>query len=368
MKENIGLWKMNQKRWRQLRVPVVAYFELTPRCTLDCKMCYVHLTPAQMGDRKELTTAEWLSITDEAFQAGMIGAVLTGGECMLHPGFWDIYDHLLDRGTILSVNTNAVALTDEDLARFRKRAPAAVRVTLYGASEDGYERLTGRRVFGQVMENLEKLQKTVRLKLALTLTRFNKDEFLDMARLAMKLKIPFNYCFDLEEPDEETNRHCSEFDLSQEELRQIILEVRALSGVPLFQNEPVTKLPPRLPDDPACKGTICGAGRSSYTIRWDGKMVPCFSLRDGVYIQQVGFQAAWEEIKRRTDVLLRPVECETCKLLPACKGCLLVRADPNHPGHCNPKICQETITRYNLGITTLEKTRDPLPVEDGELC
>ena len=142
-----ALYARNKQRWRQLRVPVSPYFELTPRCTLDCKMCYIHLTPEQMGDRKELSTEQWMRITDEAVEAGMLYVVLTGGECMLHPGFWEIYDHLLDKGVVVTVNTNAYTLTDADIERFRCRPPAGFRVTLYGASEEGYERCTGRRAF-----------------------------------------------------------------------------------------------------------------------------------------------------------------------------------------------------------------------------
>ena len=46
------------QRWLNRRLPVTGLFELTPRCTLDCKMCYVHMTPEQMGERRELSTEQ----------------------------------------------------------------------------------------------------------------------------------------------------------------------------------------------------------------------------------------------------------------------------------------------------------------------
>lgn len=30
-------------------IPITGLFEFTPRCTLDCEMCYVHLSPSQMS-------------------------------------------------------------------------------------------------------------------------------------------------------------------------------------------------------------------------------------------------------------------------------------------------------------------------------
>ncbi len=78
---------------RSKHVPLHGSFELTPRCTLNCGMCYVHLQPSQMA-RKELTAGQWISLIDQAADEGMMQAALTGGECMLHPGFRDIVHHL----------------------------------------------------------------------------------------------------------------------------------------------------------------------------------------------------------------------------------------------------------------------------------
>ena len=69
--QNNLLSERNKKIWRKNQIPVSPYFELTPRCTLDCKMCYVHLTREQMGDRRELTAEQWNQIADEAVKAGI---------------------------------------------------------------------------------------------------------------------------------------------------------------------------------------------------------------------------------------------------------------------------------------------------------
>ncbi len=349
-----ALSERNNARWRKLRVPVAPYFELTPRCTLDCKMCYVHLTPEQMGDRRELTTEQWLRLSDEAFEAGMLYVVLTGGECMLHPGFWTIYEHLLELGVIVSVNTNAFTLTDEDIERFRLRPPAGFRITLYGASEEGYERCTGHRAFQRVVDNIVKLRNSgFHMGLAITLSRYNAEEFTQIAKLAQDLKIKYTYGLELSEANPDTNRCKEDYALSEEEMLRITLALHLQENRPLNIHEPITELPAQMPDDISCKGMRCGSGTTSYVIHWDGRMSPCFDFHGEVNVLDVGFQAAWEETKRLSREWIQPVECLNCKLRSVCAVCVLKRQNPNDPGHCDPKRCQYTIDRYNMGLTSL---------------
>ena len=359
----------NKQIWRSMQIPISPFYELTPRCTLDCKMCYVHLTPEQMGNRREMTAEQWNRITDEAVEAGMLYTVLTGGECMLHPNFWEIYDHLLDRGVIVTINTNAYTLTDADIERFRRRPPAGFRITLYGASEEGYERCTGRRAFARVVENITKLRDAGFLTvIAITLSRYNVDEFVEMVRIARDLKLRVNYVMELSEPNEDTGRHMDDFNLTQDEIIAKTKELYAAENRTIFENEPIRELPAILPDDPNCKGMRCGSGTTSF--RWDGRMSPCFDYRNDIRVQDVGFRAAWEETKRLARAYPQPVECDTCKLLPICHDCVLCRQDPKNPGHADQRRCRMTIERYNAGLSTLHNAQadDPDLVEGREEC
>ena len=54
-------------------MPVSGTFELTPRCNLSCKMCYIHMTGEEQASRgRELTTEEWLSVGRQAGDAGAV--------------------------------------------------------------------------------------------------------------------------------------------------------------------------------------------------------------------------------------------------------------------------------------------------------
>ena len=51
-----------------LGIPVSGVFELTPRCNLRCKMCYVRLTPEQMTPLgQERTAQQWVELGRQAF-------------------------------------------------------------------------------------------------------------------------------------------------------------------------------------------------------------------------------------------------------------------------------------------------------------
>ena len=355
-------------QWKKQRIPYDIFYELTPRCTFDCKMCYVHLTREQMGDRKELSTEEWLRIVDRSVKEGMLYCVLTGGECMLHEGFWQIYERILSYGVVLAVNTNAYALTDEDIARFAANPPGGIRITLYGASEEAYERLTGRRAFGRVVENIKKLKAAgLTPKLAATLTPWNMSDFPAMMVLARELGLRLGYTFHLTAANKDTGRQFEDYRGTPEEIaRWELAGWKAVGRVP-YQNEPITELPARMADDPNSVRLTCEAGRGSYTVHWDGRFSPCLNIPTELRLQDMSYEEAWEAAGKMVEKFPIPVECQSCRLRPVCANCALTRQNQNDPKHCDPYRCAVTVARWNAGLITLHpKHTDEVPTEDDD--
>ena len=370
MEENWGSYfRSKSMHWRQMGVPVSGTFELTPRCNFDCKMCYVHLTPEQMGDRRELSTEQWIRIIDEAIEHGMLFALLTGGECMLHPGFRRIYTHLKDYGILITVNTNGLLLTDENIAFFRENPPSKLRLTLYGASEDTYERTTGRRVYGRVIRNIDKLNAAgIRPVVAMSVSKYCYDDVIPMIRIIRGYGLKYTMDMNMIDGDEGTGHRAEDYALSPEQIARKYAEIRQLSGQPLYENEPVTEIPPLMPDNPESRGMHCGAGRTTYVVRWDGTMVPCFMMDEvGVNAAELGFAAAWAHTARVTKEYPMPVECFSCRFNAVCPSCIMLRQDKKNPGHRNPRACLETIAKYNAGVIAL-KDEAPSDAEPSEDC
>lgn len=59
---------------KQNAVPLNASFELTPRCNMNCGMCYVHLKTDEIKKHgRELEAAEWIELGRHSGEAGFPG-------------------------------------------------------------------------------------------------------------------------------------------------------------------------------------------------------------------------------------------------------------------------------------------------------
>jgi MoaA/NifB/PqqE/SkfB family radical SAM enzyme len=92
-----GLWDMMKERKAVLSFDI----EVTARCNLDCRHCYINLPAGDRAARaKELTAAEIDRIGGEAAGLGAVWCLVTGGEPLLRKDFFDIYLGLRRKGLL----------------------------------------------------------------------------------------------------------------------------------------------------------------------------------------------------------------------------------------------------------------------------
>ena len=165
------------------RTPICATFELTPRCNLDCKMCYVHNQDSNGLREKELSTETWKRIFDEAYDSGMLFATLTGGECLLRADFKELYLHLWNKRVYMTVFTNGVLLNEEYVKFFKRYKPRKIQISLYGSDEAGYMRVTGHRGFEKTVTAIRRLQEEgIHVEVAITLSSYMKEDYISILR------------------------------------------------------------------------------------------------------------------------------------------------------------------------------------------
>ena len=126
-------------RARRARQPLSCLFEITPRCNLRCKFCYVALDPYQ---GPYLTTEQTCRVLDTIERAGVLWLTLTGGEIFSRRDFREIYEHALDCGFLVTLYTNATMVSDATAALLAERPPFSVEVSIYGADAERYESTT----------------------------------------------------------------------------------------------------------------------------------------------------------------------------------------------------------------------------------
>ena len=125
-------------------IPLSGTFELTPCCNMACKMCYVRKTRAEQEAIGRLRTKEeWLELGQKAKEAGMLYLLITGGEPFLYPEIREVLSGLQKMGLVISINTNGTMIDEEIVDWLKECAPSRFNITLYGASDETYEKLCG---------------------------------------------------------------------------------------------------------------------------------------------------------------------------------------------------------------------------------
>ena len=341
------------RKARERGFPMRGTFELTPLCNLDCKMCYVHMTSEQLATRRQsvLSTESWKRIMSQAIDAGMIDALLTGGEAMLHPGFDELYLHLVEHGIELNVKTNGLLLTEERVAFLKQYKPFAVHVSLYGSNDEGYERVTGHKVFSRVLNGIKRaLDAGLPLQLAITPSKYMRGDIEATVELAESLGCPYLLNADLVSPRGETERADKRHDLTLDEYIEIYKQLAERKGhhyLPACAKD----MPAIRTGEAPVRGLLCGAGRDGFAVNWRGQMQPCLMMTEfALDLEEASFEDCWRQINRFTTTYPRPQECEGCSFQGVCTPCVVLHAAGAPQGHANLEMCRKMKRLFLAGI------------------
>ncbi len=123
-----------------LRHPEAVTFELTYGCNLRCVHCY---NPTHRALPHELTTHEVRDILEQVAELGVLSLTFSGGEPFTRPDFLDILRYARRLGFILHILTNATRVTPRATEVLEEVGVDQIMVSMYGATESTYERMTG---------------------------------------------------------------------------------------------------------------------------------------------------------------------------------------------------------------------------------
>lgn len=316
--------------------PCAASFELTPRCNFNCKMCYIHLSLEEQQRRgRELSAQEWISLGEQACSAGMVFLLLTGGEPTIRPDFPEIYLALKKMGLMISVNTNGVLIRGELLELFRQEPPYRMNISLYGMSNETYERVCGVPAYDSVMENIRALRNTgIDVKLNMSVTAANSEDLRAVFEQAKQLGVHTQAASYMFPPVRTTGEFGAGFRMPPEDAAKCEVAYDLLR----MGNEHFCAHAKRLiagqsaPDDGSddCAGTPggkmrCRAGNSSFWITWDGQMLPCGMMpQPSANVLELGVQNAWREIHDQAAKIRLPKQCDTCQYSNGCHVCAAI--------------------------------------------
>lgn len=323
----------------RMGIPLNGTFELSPVCNFSCRMCYVRKSQKEVmrSPRGPLTLDDWLHIAREARKAGMLELLLTGGEPLLWPDFWTLYDELVDMGFLVSINTNGSLIDDQAIEHFRSRPPPRINITLYGASDETYKRLCGiSGVFSKVDAAICGLiDAGIAVKLNCSLTPENADDIdwiVDYAKAHNVVLSVATYMFPPVRRDpsqigvnerftpEESARYMMRYLLrnrGEQRFHGYLKSITEGYAEPLGLDSDCI--------DPADGQVRCRAGRAAFWVTWDGWMLPCGMMtQPRVDLKERGFLDAWEQVRTETANIRLSGLCDKCSNREICHPCAAV--------------------------------------------
>jgi len=307
------------KRAAACRQPINGTFELTERCNLACRMCYVCQAPGD-GARhaKELTAAAWLELARQAVDNGMIFLLLTGGEMFLRPDFFELYTPLTRLGLMLTLFTNGTLITDVIAGRLAEAPPSRTEITLCGATAATYEAVTGvPGSYARCCGGIEALVKhRVPLGLKSTLTRRNVGELEAMRQMAHHWGLPFSAGWLLSKRRDGARSEV-------EDCRMSAAECVALEATDRASATEWTEAALRESSLGNDHNFYCQAGRAAFVVNPRGEMNACIDLPlPSARPLEIGFRAAWEQVQGYVDSAPPPAPlCLACEARTFCPRC-----------------------------------------------
>jgi len=170
------------------RKPVVVW-NITRRCNLHCIHCYSDSTAEHY--KGELTLKECIDVIDDLADYQVPALLLSGGEPMLHPHFFDLVGYAAARGLRVTVSTNGTRIDSPAASKLKDLGVTYVGISLDGIGES-HDRFRGRTgAFRKAVEAFRHCRGAgQKVGLRLTLTRQTADQLPEILRFIEEEDIP----------------------------------------------------------------------------------------------------------------------------------------------------------------------------------
>jgi AdoMet-dependent heme synthase len=314
-------------------VPFQVTLELTHRCNLRCKHCYVDVPTGE-----ELSLAELKGIFEQLAGAGTMYLTFTGGEVLTRPDFFDIAFYARNRGFIITFLTNGTLITPEIAGEIGKLGPLSVSMSLHGVIPATHDAITGKPgSFEATLRAIELLKgRDIPVGVTTVAMDTNIDEIDEIKDLARRLRVFHKLGYEFvpgRSGSLDPYRHAADREQVCRHFGQAWLE----DG----------------PDPAGVKG-ICKAGKGACSISPVGDVFPCLLMPMKVgNLRKATFDRIWHESPELT--YLRSLTwgdlsaCKDCSLAQYCTTCLGVAfSETGELTRPAPSACRNAALKANF--------------------
>ena len=271
--------KRLRSRIADQRIPIRGSLELTFRCNLRCAHCYVSHGYSNASSKGELSYAEICNVVDQIVDEGCLWLLLTGGEPLLRPDFLDIYTYAKRKGLIVTLFTNGTLMTPHIADYLADLPPHKVEISLYGRTQQTYERVTGiPGSYDRCMRGIDLLlERNIPLDLKTVLITLNQHELDDIRTFTEDLGMTFRFDPMINAGVDDVNDP-TVYRLSPEEIVQYDIDDEKRSTE--FQKFCGTMSDLQFDQSSVY---VCGAGVTAFNVDPYGKLSTCMMARTPSY-------------------------------------------------------------------------------------
>ena len=291
---------------RVLSAPVRVVWEVTRKCNLRCRYCYISASTAEAD---ELTTREALDLCGQLIEMEVFHVTLSGGEPLTRLDVYDIISKLRQAGINVFLNSNGT-LIDADIARRLKDAGVhGVAISLDGVTRETHEKVRlPRGSFERALRGIDVLRASeIPVGIQTTITTDNYHEMPELAAFCLERGLP-GVKFSRVSPVGRGRDNYRELGLGYDEAMALVRELLQLRNeyrgrlrIDFGEN----LLSAFLPEDEITQNAAgldeyvmeCEAGRSKCSISPSGDVRPCEFFTTPEYfagnIRENPFAAIW---------------------------------------------------------------------------
>ncbi len=344
-----------------LRVPTNGSIEIIENCNFRCIHCY----QGQNKARNTLSGDRWCEIIDEIAASGTLWLLITGGEPLLHPEFEKIYRHCIQSGMLVTLFTNGAMIKDHHIALFKELPPFSIEITLYGASEEMYQKVTQtKNSFEKVRTICQRLiDEKLPLKLKSVAFKPLMNDIPDIKSWAEN-QLGLTFRFDTKIDPGIYGDSFDDIRANPEELVDLemamVKKENMVMDMKHFQNLHEKRKMNMVNDTNLY---TCGAGKNSYYIDYKGYVHTCSTgrLEDEAFdLNKMSFHEIW--FNKLPDVIFQEVRdknsiCRTCEFRGFCDVCPATAKLATGSKEGRPQyICQHTMMRKKRFLDQNQET------------
>ncbi len=308
---------MEERKQSGELIPLTATFELTYACNLRCCHCYLENC---QGSSDELSAEQWRSCIDQAVDLGAYFAAFTGGEILLRHDFLEIARYAFKRGVFFGLQTNGTRIDAPMADAIQDLHPTKVEISLYGASAEVHDRITGvPGSFKKTITAIELLRdRDIKVGVKTTVMSENRDQVQSIRKIVADLGAWLSadpvIMPGIFGSDENTSHR-----MNDDEYREYMIS-EGWGRVPDKEVEDLVKDNNR-PD----RRVLCTSAKKRFTVTARGDVVPCAIWQHSCgNLKQQDLKSIWygEDMNRFRGMKFADLKkCNGCETYESCVRC-----------------------------------------------